>query len=436
MAVAIVCCAPDTSPDTGMPFQLMPIALQVANRMVTPLAMILTVVPREPKLLNPDMATHMQSRLTGYYQLFDSWIRDNALELLVAVGIGFALYLLLSWVKRWAAGRAAKRGDDGSILTIGLRAISRTKRFFRIMLSAEMVNGFANAPEPVARTIFFLFTIAAVVQIAIWLREIILGAIERRAYQDGAEHDTLQSAMTLIKVGVTFVLFAIAAIVILDNLGVNVTGLIAGLGVGGIAIGLAAQGIFSDLFAAISIIFDRPFKRGDTITYDTTTARVEKIGMKSTRLRALSGEEKIISNSKLLDKEITNNTQTVYRRVTFNLSIVQHTPPTLAIQIPAILKDIVEAHHAEFIRSGFATFAPSSFDFILVFDVQSEDLNDMVAARHAIGLAIMERFRSEGIEFAYPTQTTYTAAPDGTLVMPYLTPAPTDSAAEPRTRSK
>ena len=113
--------------------------------------------------------------------------------------------------------------------------------------------------------------------------------------------------MVLIRLSVSFALFAIAAIVILDNLGVNVTGLIAGLGVGGIAIGLAAQGIFSDLFAAISIIFDKPFRRGDTVTYDTTTARVEKIGMKSTRLRALTGEEKIIANSKLLEKEITNN---------------------------------------------------------------------------------------------------------------------------------
>jgi small-conductance mechanosensitive channel len=242
--------------------------------------------------------------------------------------------------------------------------------------------------------------------------------------------------MTLIRLGVSFVVFAIATIVVLDNLEVNITGLIAGLGVGGIAIGLAAQGIFSDLFAAISIIFDRPFKRGDTITYDTTTARVEKIGMKSTRLRSLSGEEKIISNSKLLEKEITNNTQTVYRRVTFTLSLVHHTPPDVAINVPTILQEIVEAHEAEFIRSGFATFAPSSLDFILVFDVPSEELNDMVAARHAIGIAIMERFRKDGIEFAYPTQTTYTAAPDGTLVMPYAQPVPTDSAPKPRRTSK
>jgi small-conductance mechanosensitive channel len=377
----------------------------------------------EPKLLNPDMWSAMDARLRGYYDVFADWIGDNAPELAIAAVIGFALYVVLSWIKRKAASKAALRGDDGRFATVAWRALSRTKRFFRIILAVELVNSVANTPAPLSRVIFIVFTVAAVIQLAIWVREIILALIERRAYQSGTEHDTLQSAMTLIKLGVSFAVFAIAAIVILDNLGVNVTGLIAGLGVGGIAIGLAAQGIFSDLFAAISIIFDRPFKRGDTITYGTTTARVEKIGMKSTRLRALSGEEKIISNSKLLDLEITNNTQTIYRRITFIFNLVQHTAPALAAKVPGMLQEIVEAHDGEFIRAGFTTFAPSSLDFQLVFDVNSEDIDVMFASRHAVGIAIAQRFASEGIEFAYPTQTTYTAAPDGTLVMPYAAPA-------------
>ena len=397
--------------------------------------MSITAKIPEPKLLNPDMWTAMTTKLSGYYQLLSEWVRDNALELLIALAIGFALYVGLSWIKRKAALNAARRGDDGRIATVAWRALSRTKRFFRIILAVELVNSVANTPAPLSRIIFVLFTIAVVIQVAVWLREIILALVERRAYQSGTEQDTLQSAMTLIKLGVSFAVFAIATIVILDNLGVNVTGLIAGLGVGGIAIGLAAQGIFSDLFAAISIIFDRPFKRGDTITYGTTTARVEKIGMKSTRLRSLSGEEKIISNSKLLELEITNNTQTVYRRVTFLLSLVQHTSPAVASTIPAVLREIVEAHDAEYIRSGFATFGPSSLDFQLVFDVPSEDIDVMVESRHNIGIAIVDRFAKDGIEFAYPTQTTYTAAPDGTLVMPYLVPLAGDSATKaPRQR--
>lgn len=375
----------------------------------------------------------MQERISGYYQLFSDWLSQNAPELLMALAIGFALYVVLSWIKRKAAVNSIKRGDDGSIATVAWRALSRTKRFFRIIVAVELVNSVANTPAPLGKAILVLFTVATVIQIAIWVREIILALIERRAFQSGTEHDTLQSAMTLIKLGVSFSVFAIATIVILDNLGVNVTGLIAGLGVGGIAIGLAAQGIFSDLFAAISIIFDRPFKRGDTVTYGTTTARVEKIGMKSTRLRALSGEEKIISNSKLLELEITNNTQTIYRRVTFLLNLVYHTPPETASKVPAILQEIVEAHDGEFIRAGFTTFGPSSLDFQLIFDVPSEDVDVMFAARNAVGIAIVQRFAKEGIAFAYPTQTTYTAAPDGTLVMPYAAPAPPPAKA-PRKR--
>ncbi len=374
-----------------------------------------------PKIPSDPIAA-INERLTYYSDVVTAWVRGNIAELAVAAAAAVLVYLLLSWLKRRAAKIAREREDHAAMASIIARTIARTGKFFRVMAAIELVNGYANAPAPLARTIDVLFTIAVVLQVAVWLREIILGFIERRASDSGGEHETLQSAMVLIRLLVSFAVFAIAAIVILDNLGVNVTGLIAGLGVGGIAIGLAAQGIFSDLFAAISIIFDRPFKRGDTITYDTTTARVERIGMKSTRLRALTGEEKIISNSKLLEKEITNNTLSVYRRVVFLISLVYRTPTETAARVPDILREIVEREGAEFIRGGFHSFAPSSLDFQLVFDVQSEDVDEMFTARHAIGLGIAKRFAEEGIEFAYPTQTTYTAAPDGTLVMPYAEP--------------
>lgn len=374
-----------------------------------------------PKISDDPIAA-INARLTYYSDVVTDWVRGNMAELAVAAIAAVLVYVVLSWLKRRAARIARERENHAAMASIIARTIARTGKFFRIMAAIELVNGYANAPVPLARTIDVLFTIAVVLQAAVWLREIIIGLIERRASDSGGEHETLQSAMVLIRLLVSFAVFAIAAIVILDNLGVNVTGLVAGLGVGGIAIGLAAQGIFSDLFAAISIIFDRPFKRGDTITYDTTTARVERIGMKSTRLRALTGEEKIISNSKLLEKEITNNTQSVYRRVVFLISLVYRTPTETAARVPDILREIVEREGAEFIRGGFHSFAPSSLDFQLVFDVQSEDVDEMFTARHAIGLGIAKRFAEEGIEFAYPTQTTYTAAPDGTLVMPYAEP--------------
>jgi small-conductance mechanosensitive channel len=367
-------------------------------------------------------------RFQYYWDATVTWVQGNVFELSVAIGMAIIVFIALSWLKRIASKIARESEHRAHVKSIVARTLARTSKFFRVMVSIELVNQIANAPAALAHAIDILFTIAIVVQVAIWLREIILGMIERRAGEGLHEHETLQSAMVLIRLLVSFALFAVAAIVILDNLGVNVTGLVAGLGVGGIAIGLAAQGIFSDLFAAISIIFDKPFRRGDTVSYDNTVARVEVIGMKSTRLRALTGEEKIISNSKLLEKEITNNTLTLYRRVTFVLTLVYQTPPALAKRIPEILREVVEDNGAQFIRAGFNNFAASSLDFHLVFDIESDDVEVMFQARHDIGIAIIDRFAREGISFAYPTQTTFTAAPDGHMVMPYAPPAPAPKA--------
>jgi small-conductance mechanosensitive channel len=374
--------------------------------------------PNLPRLAPESIGPRLQS----YWDPLTVWVQNNYVELGIAVVAAIIVFVALSWLKRIAANIARASEHRAHLKSIVARTLARTSRFFRVMVSIELVNQIANAPAALTQAVDILFTIAIVIQVAIWLREIILGLIERRAGEGVHEHDTLQSAMVLIRLLVSFVLFAIAAIVVLDNLGVNVTGLVAGLGVGGIAIGLAAQGIFSDLFAAISIIFDKPFRRGDTVSYDNTIARVEVIGMKSTRLRALTGEEKIISNSKLLEKEITNNTLTLYRRVTFVLTLVYQTPPALARRVPDILRAVVEANGAQFIRAGFNNFAASALDFHLVFDIESDDVEEMFQARHDIGIAIIDSFAREGICFAYPTQTTFTAAPDGNLVMPYAAP--------------
>ncbi len=371
----------------------------------------------------PEIAEGMAPRLERYWNLLVEWVQGNLLELTIAVAAAVLLFFALSWLRRVAARIARASEHRSAMKSIVARTLARTSKFFRVMVALELVNGFANAPTPLARTIEVLFTISFVMQVAVWLREIILSLIERRASDGDTEHETLASAMVLIRLLVSFGLFAIAAIVILDNLGVNITGLVAGLGVGGIAIGLAAQGIFSDLFAAISIIFDKPFRRGDVISYDTTTATVEKIGMKSTRLRALSGETKVISNSKLLEMEITNFTVLTFRRTTYTLTLVYNTPTEKIARLPGMLEAVVEENGARFVRAGFASFAASSLDIQLTFDVDSPDYTEVFGKRHSIGLGILDLLRREKIEMAYPTQTTYTAAPDGTLVMPYAPPA-------------
>jgi small-conductance mechanosensitive channel len=347
------------------------------------------------------------------------WFAVHYMQILIAIGAAIVIYLLLATLKGLGKRYKGSRGDTIGYTNVLGRTVAKTTHFFMVMVSARLVAGYADAPPVVYRTIVFLFTIATVLQGAIWAREVILGLIERRTLAEDGQGETLANAMGLIRVLVTVALFAIAGIVVLDNLGVNVTGLVAGLGIGGIAIGLAAQGIFSDLFAALSIIFDKPFRRGESISYDTTTATVEKIGRKSTRLRALTGEKKVISNANLLQKEITSYHTLDHRRLKFAIGVIYQTAPDVAEQIPDILKGIVDDLGGTFVRSGFVGFGASSLDFELEFEVYLPGWDDIYKIRHNIGLAILRQFNERGIEFAYPTQTTFTAAPDGRMIMPY-----------------
>lgn len=358
-------------------------------------------------------------QLDGMMDSSLSWLSSHVIQIAIVVAAGCAIYLGLALLKRAIARlRHHESGSVGFTTLIG-RTAARTTHFFMMMVAARLVVGYADPPALVFKTIAFLFTIATVWQCALWAREFILGLIERRAMQESDRSEALANAMGLIRVLVTFALFAIAAIMMLDNLGVNVTGLVAGLGIGGIAIGLAAQGIFSDLFAALSIIFDRPFRQGDTIQYDQSTATVEHIGLKSTRLRSVNGEAKIISNANLLQKEITNFRDIARRRYAMPVGVIYQTPPEKAARIPAILQEVIESAGAEFQNAAFLGFGPSSLDFEVYFFANNHDGAAAVALRHKVGMAILKRFNEEGLEFAYPTQTTFTVAPNGARVYPY-----------------
>ncbi len=374
----------------------------------------------------------ISQQLTDLWTGTLGWFREHSLELAIALLAGAVIVLILLGLR--GLGQRLCRRDavrTGWATIIG-RVIARTSNLFIIAVAARLVVNFAEAPEAVSKTIAFLFIIIAVIQAAIWAREFILGFIEHKT-QAGA-HDALGSAMNIIRLLVSVVLFVLAAVVILDNLGVNVTGLVAGLGIGGIAIGLAAQGIFADLFAALSILFDRPFRRGDAIGYDDTAATVEAIGLKSTRLRSITGEQRVISNKNLLDKEIRNNSRLDHRRTKFAIGVIYQTDPARAAALPGLLREIVESCGQIFVRAGFVGFGASALDFEVEFDVVGPEFDTFFDARHAVGLAILTRFAEEKMEFAYPTQTTFTAAPDGTMIMPYAearrAPAPP---APPRT---
>lgn len=349
------------------------------------------------------------------------WIGSHWLQVLIATGIASVIVVALHFMRRVARKYCARLTGRAGWVAVLARAVVKTNNVFMVMAAARIVAAanFAATPVEVSTTINFLWTIAAWWQVAVWLREIILGAIEHRTSSSHYSGEALNSAMSIVRLLVTFAVFAVAFVVVLDNLGVNVTGLVAGLGVGGIAIGLAAQGIFADLFAALAIIFDRPFHRGDTIAYDQTTGTVESIGLKSTRIRSATGEERIIANKGLLEKEIQNITRREYRRIKFTLGLVQWTPVEVMERFPALLKEVVEGCGHRFVRAGFLTFGASSYDFDLEFDSEHAGFKEFFDARHQVGVAIIRRLNEEGIELAYPTETAFTAAPGGGLILPY-----------------
>jgi len=371
------------------------------------------------EIIPDDVQMNVAERLHKFGQDGLLWIDTHTAEILISLGVAAIIVAIMIVLRRYGRRWYEHNTSMDTWQSVVGRTMAKTRTWFMIALALEIVSVFSNAPGLIHRSISFLFSLAMVIQSAIWARSIILGFVEHRTQTDQSSSEALGSAMKLIRVLVTFGVVAIAGIVVLDNLNVDVTGLVAGLGIGGIAIGLAAQGIFSDLFAALSIIFDKPFKVGDSIHYDGTYAKVEQVGMKSTRLRAVTGEEVIISNTNLLDKEIMNLTRLNRRRVTFSIGVVYQTDPDKAQRIPDILRDIINAQAHDFVRSGFTGFGDSSLDYELQFDVQNANYEVVYNARHAVGIAIFQRFAEEGLEFAYPTQTSFTAAPDGKMVLPY-----------------
>ena len=336
---------------------------------------------------------------------------------LVALGlVAFMLALRAFGQKMVASERETEQLGWKNVIG---RVLSRTTIFFMVVVAIDLVTTYAAPPARAQRVVDVFFIIAFALQGAIWARELILAMIARKVGDDpGAT--TLGNAMSLIRVLVSVLLFALAIVVILDNLGVNVTALVAGLGIGGIAIGLAAQGIFSDLFAALAILFDKPFRRGDTIRFDKTVGTVERIGLKTTRMRALSGEQVIMANTKLLEREIHNLADGQSRRTTLAFGLSYHTAPETLARVPDIAREAVErCKGCRFIRCAMTGFLPSSIDHELLFDNSTLDADRLAADRSAIMLSLVTHFAAEKIAFALPTQIAFTAAPDGSLVMPY-----------------
>ena len=320
-----------------------------------------------------------------------TWFDANREGLFVGllVGIGFVAVML---ILRLIGKRSVQRDPDGfGWKSVIGRVFAKTSVAFMVLAAADVVSTYTEPPHKLARLVDILFVIAFALQGAVWGRELILGVIGRRVAEEKGR-GSLASAMAIIRVLVSIALFAIAGILILDNLGVNVTALVAGLGIGGIAIGLAAQGIFSDLFAALSILFDRPFKKGDTIRYDQSTGTVERIGLKTTRLRSLTGEQLIMANTKLLEREIHNMAAAKGRRVTIYMAVSgEASPKTIDIVTSAATRAVETQKGCKLIRCVLSGAGASALAFDLVYEDATVDTDKLAEDRAAILRSMIEQ---------------------------------------------
>ncbi len=222
--------------------------------------------------------------------------------------------------------------------------------------------------------------------------------------KDVAKKQALKGILTVIK----FVVWSLAAIILLDNLGIKISALVAGLGIGGIAIALAAQAILGDLFSYFSIFFDRPFEIGDFIITGDCLGTVEHIGIKTTRIRSLGGEQLIFPNTDLTNSRVRNYKRMNKRRVVFQLGVTYGTSLQHLKEIPVIIKDVIKGiDDTEFDRAHFLSYGDFSLVFEVVYYVIGREYNKYMDIQQEINFRIKEEFDKRGIEFAFPTQTLY-----------------------------
>jgi len=331
---------------------------------------------------------------------FISWFGANRDALLIGVGTA-AILVVLMLVLRGLGRSTLERDPEGfGWRSVVGRVLAKTSLWFMILAAADVVTTYAALPPRLVRLVTIGFTIAFALQGAVWVRELILGVIGRKvAEEQGA--GTLGNAMAIIRVLISVALFAVAGILILSNLGVNVSALIAGLGIGGIAIGLAAQGIFSDLFAALSILFDKPFRKGDTIRYDQSTGTVERIGLKTTRLRAVTGEQLVMANTKLLEREIHNLAAAKTRRVTLYLAVSGEITTAAVDAVTAAAKQAVEAQKGcKLVRCVLSGAGGGGLAFELIYDDATRDADKLATDRAAILRSLIETLGTRKLQLA------------------------------------
>lgn len=352
-------------------------------------------------------------------ELLSDTLFENTLRTwLSALGVAALVYLALRVVASVVVSRLASlarttetRWDD-----LVTAALGRTKGSLLLIVSVYAGSLFLTLPGMVTAFLEHLTVIALLVQVGIWvsggIHQWVDTTREERAEEDAAAVMT----MNVIGIAARITLWSMVLLLALDNLGVDVTALVAGLGVGGIAVALAAQNILGDLFASLSIVLDRPFVLGDFLIVDDKLGSVEEIGLKTTRIRSLSGEQLVFSNTDLLNSRIRNYGRMYERRVVFEIGVTYETPRDSLRAVPGMIRSAIEEHGelVRFDRAHFKEYGDFSLVFEVVYYVLGPDYNQYMDIQQDLNFRIHEMFEADGIEFAYPTQTLFVRPSEGT----------------------
>jgi small-conductance mechanosensitive channel len=335
---------------------------------------------------------------------------------LLAWASGFALivgaWLVLGILRRVLQKRLVSLGERRSFkpAQIAAHTVAQTKGWF-LLVAAVAIGSRLWVLAPSAQSLLtIVLTIGLLLQLGLWATAALDVSLRLRRELRMQEHPEAVAAMDVLGFVIRLVVWTIVILVILDNLGIEITALIAGLGVGGVAVALATQNILGDLFASLSIVLDKPFVVGDFLSIDEFLGSVEKVGIKTTRVRSLSGEQLIFSNNDLLNSRIRNFGRMFERRVVFAFGVTYQTPAEKLRRIPTIIRDAVESQEkVRFDRAHFQKYGDSALIFETVYFVLSPDYNYYMDVQQNINLAIFERLAEEGTDFAYPTQTIHFA---------------------------
>jgi len=349
-----------------------------------------------------------------------TFLKNNLESWALAVAITLGVTLAMYWLRRLVLHRmqAASRRSETSVNELVAKMLRNTYILIMLAMSAYL-GALALELTDKQRLIVSRVAIAALIlQLAIW------GDTLLRAWRDHyISSDGRRASRTIICFLSRLALWVVAFLMVLDNFGFNITALVASLGVGGIAVALAVQNILGDLFASLSIMLDKPFEIGDFIIVGDVLGSVEHIGLKTTRLRGLGGEQVIFSNGDLLKSRIHNHKRMETRRVAFVLRVAYGSSEQQLARIPQLIRDVIDSEpKAAFERAHFFNYGEWSLNFEVVYHFQSPDYIAHMDTQQAILLEIYRRFEREGIRFAHPLSIVRLADQDGGALQAAMAP--------------